>query len=292
MYLTRKSNIYFTMKKLLKSGMAVALAAGVFMACDKADQETTLTNEETQDYSTDVEISASFDELDGIIDDAVMDAETNSQIGRVSALQAYWTSCATIVHNVENKVTTITFDGECEDARGNTRSGQIIITREGYLFQLGGKNTAVLTDYVVNGRAVEGTRTIENTGVTGSSMTFNRKVVGGKVTWGEGDYATREVDHTLVWNGTNTTNEDDDTFALTGNASGQRRNGVAYTNTIINSLNYTKACQNTGNQLPNSGVMTIQAAERRLVTLDFGDDSCDNLVTVSVGERSRTIEVD
>jgi hypothetical protein len=278
------------MKKLLRTSLAVALAASVLISCNKADQEESLTAEETQDYSKDAEISASFDELDGIVDAAVLEAEAGES-GRYAPLEAYWTKCASIEHNNDTRVTTISFTEGCEDARGITRSGSITITRTGYMFQPGAKNVAVLNGYMVNGLAVEGTRTWENITEANNPMTFSRKVEGGKVTWAEGDYATREVNHTIVWNGTDTIDENDDVFDLTGTATGRRRSGIDYVNTITDALVYTKSCQNTGNKLPVSGVMTVDAGDRRTVGLNFGEGECDDLVTVSIGARSRTIEV-
>ena len=73
---------------------------------------------------------------------------------------------------------------------------------------------------------------------------------------------------------------------VTGTASGTDRNGLSYTREIINPLHVKINCP-----WIVSGSIKISRTDKPEITLDYGDDNCDRIATVTIGDKTTTINL-
>jgi hypothetical protein len=187
---------------------------------------------------------------------------------------------------------TVDFGTGCTDSKGNVRKGKIIINYTGRRFLNGSSVVTTFADYFINGVKIEGTRTVTNTSASlESNPVFEIKVNGGKATWPDATFATREVNRTREWNRGVILDFADDQWIVTGTASGTNRNGRAYQMEITKPLVYKRECAISDKvfiAVEGTKVLTVDSKQ---VTIDYGTGACDKLVTITVNGKSREVEV-
>ncbi len=185
---------------------------------------------------------------------------------------------------------TIDFGDGCEDKKGNIRKGKIIVTFEGRRFFPGSTIVTTFENYMINGVLIEGVRTVTNSsGSLEDHPSFTITVVGGKATWPDGTFATREANRKREW--IRADNPLKDEWRVTGSAAGTNRNGISYTMEIKEALIYKRECEVASRVfIPVAGVKILMT-QNRLMTIDYGDGSCDRLVTVTINGETKQIEV-
>jgi hypothetical protein len=141
--------------------------------------------------------------------------------------------------------------------------------------------------YYVNDKHVEGTKTVTNNGNNVSGhLTWSVVVSNGKITWPNGDVATRSSTRTReMVGGQSTVNIWDDAYDITGSASGINRHSKAFTATIGTPLHTEMTCGYI-----MSGTITHVTTNRTAV-IDFGNGTCDNVATVSCNGHTKTINL-
>ncbi|MEL6557955.1 MAG: hypothetical protein AAFQ94_07215 [Bacteroidota bacterium] len=260
--------------------IAALLIAFGFVACnDESFNEETIDAQVAEaDIASEQSADATFEEIDDIVEEGILIAPGNgrAEMGRGESLQ-----CAEVSHDEENKIIEIVFDGTCEGAGGHVKSGKVIITYNDRRYVPGAFRSVTFENFFFDSVQVEGTRTITNVSESfESAVMFNTKMEGGKLTFPDGSFITREADHTRTWERANTPVRD--VVRLTGSASGTRRDGVSYTSEITTELVFQASCIASGTaRVPVSGVKEINWGENTL-TVDFGDGSCDNLASVTL----------
>ena len=238
---------------------------------------------------TDLVVEASFDEVEDIAFAGIF--ATSELGGRVEEDGRF--ACATVSANETETgwVVTIDFGTEgCEGPDGRVRTGVITITHDGQIWQYGSKITIALTDYVVNGHLIEGTRTIENkTTETSEGVIHEITLQNGKVTFPDETFATREVVRTRTWV-RNSTNPSLDEVWIEGSANGINRNGRMYEVQITQKIVFKRNCRASQVFIPVSGVKEITSGDR-VMTIDFGDGTCDRFATVTLNGRSKVVSL-
>lgn len=274
--------------------MAICLV--LFMsitACEDQDEHPLQSNIDQNDIdniSSEEDLQTAYDEVDLISVEAneSMDASVlggREQVDETDRL----TRCATVTHDKEAMTITIDFGDGCVGPDGKVRSGIIFITYTGRLFVPGSIWTITFRDYFVNRRHIEGTKTITN--VSGSltdHVSFHKVLDGGKITWPDGTFATREVDKTFTWYRKN--NPLMDEVHVNGEASGINRRGVAYKASIISTIIWKRECRLRGVCIPVQGLKLIERRDHSDVLVDFGDGECDLTVTITKNGESKVIE--
>ena len=248
---------------------------------------------DVESISSEEELQTVYDDIDLISFEASESLEADGSLGgrEQSDITDRLTRCATVTHDKEAMTITIDFGDGCEGPDGKIRSGIIFITYTGRLFMPGSIWTFELRDFTVNRRQVEGKKTITNvSGSISDHVSFHKLLEGGKVTWPDGTYATREVDKTFTWIRAN--NPLEDQVEVDGEASGMNRRGVSYKVTIISTIVWKRACRLRGVCIPVQGLKLVERREHPDVLLDFGDGACDALVTVTKNGESEVIEKD
>jgi hypothetical protein len=170
------------------------------------------------------------------------------------------------------KTVTVDYGTSCTGINDNVRSGKIIIEVTGPRLQMGSKRTITFVNYFFNGIKVEGTKVLENMGYNNNqNLVISVKLTDGKLTLPDGKTIERTVDHQREWTaGLLTKNIWDDECLITGTSTGKNIDGVAYTNTIMTALHWTRACR-----FIVSGVVNIQREGKDPVQLDYGNGDCD-----------------
>ena len=80
-------------------------------------------------------------------------------------------------------------------------------------------------------------------------------------------------------------------FHIEGTASGVTRGGRTYKATITEKVVFKVSCANDRIFIPTQGKKDIEVDGSLKITVDYGDGTCDNTVTLTKGEDSREIDV-
>lgn len=187
---------------------------------------------------------------------------------------------------------TIDFGDGCEDPRGNVRKGKIIISFHGRRFLPESTVTLTFEGYSINGIALEGIRTLTNiSGSTEVSPKFRVSLDNGKATWPDGTVATREHCFEREW--VRALNPIADQLLVSQcadvefAATGTNRRGVEYRMIIVEELVYKRGCP-----IAVSGVKTfVEVSTGKEITIDYGDGTCDSVITITVEGSSRSVNV-
>lgn len=176
------------------------------------------------------------------------------------------------------KTVTVDYGAYCTGINDNVRSGKIIIEVTGPRLLVGSKRTITFVNYFFNGIKVEGTKVLESMGYNDNqNLVISVKLTDGKLTLPDGKTIERTVAHQREWTaGLLTKNIWDDECLITGTSTGKNIDGLAYTNTIMTALHWTRACR-----FIVSGVVNIQREGKDPVQLDYGNGECDAKAVVT-----------
>ncbi len=175
----------------------------------------------------------------------------------------------------------------CEGPHGRMRAGKIIIDQSGPFFVEGSIRIFSLDSFYVDDFHVEGIREVTCDGRNDDDfIQHSIEVIGGKVTTPEGQEITRDASRTRVWfDGEDTPfNIYDDKYSITGTASGINRFGYNYQSEITEPIIVDLSCIYRLVQ----GIVTITSDEH-LVTIDYGDGTCDNIAIVTIDGEEKEI---
>jgi hypothetical protein len=189
-------------------------------------------------------------------------------------------------HKLWPRNIVIDYGTGCEGLYDVVRSGKIIITLSGPRREVGSVRSLTFQDYYVNGAKIEGTKTVTNLGPnTNQNVVFAVELTGGKIIFPDEKSITHEFEREREYiAGYATWNPWDDKCLISGVASGINLNGVGYTHTIINSLEWQAACRFLVRGTIGFEIEGIEPFE-----LDYGDGECDAEATLSRGDETKEI---
>ncbi|MBC7411908.1 MAG: hypothetical protein H7331_05575 [Bacteroidia bacterium] len=274
--------------------LATALCTSLlFTACRKENKtETASNNNAVSDASTS---EAKFDNSGVIADAALAGGGANDISGRIAGTDDFFANtCATLTWDTISTPKKITVDfgaTNCLCKDGINRRGKMIITYNGKYRTTGSINTITFNDFYEEDNKIEGTKTVTNNGLNGSSqMYWSIVVTNGKITYVDGTSATWASNHTrTLVNGQSTVGSGgwvDDEYEITGSGGGTSTEGVIYIATILTPLHKkVKGCKRF-----TSGVLEIvpTASNTYKRQIDFGSGACDNQATVTVFRGNKT----
>jgi hypothetical protein len=283
-----------------KFATVLAIAAtGVVVSCQ--ENETPLAQEASyvvEESVTDVY----FEDSDDMAAVAMQSKSETAGNGRISAYAVTTSNddrftCAEVTIDVISAETpegiiAIDFGNGCTDPRGNVRTGKIKLHFIGRRFMPESTITMTFENYTINGIALEGERTLTNISEsTEEAPKFQISLVNGKATWPDGTDATRE--HCFVREWIRAENPINDEWHISQcadaevAASGTNRRGVSYEMEILETLVYKRGCP-----LAVEGVKQFTNLDNgSVVTIDYGDGTCDKVVTITVDGNSREVRV-
>ena len=290
--------IYFAKTKALSlyTILAVFLAFSLTLtSCQQTDLDVeTITEEETQVVLMESGIETDYEEV-ALVGMEALDLTDHSSYAR-AATDPYQffihtnSGCPTINHDSVNKIVEVDFGTSCVGADGKTRSGKVIITYTRRLYHPGAFVKIELENYVVDGKQIEGTKTIKNVSTNyRDDISLKTTLAGGKITWPDSTMATRQYTRTRTW--IRAAHPINDEFHVEGGIMGTRRNGDNYSARIISTLIFKRKCKVQGIHIPVQGLKLIKRDGKPDLLVDFGDGQCDHLITLTMNGQSKVVDV-
>jgi len=263
------------------------LAVLVFAGSCESD-EAVLEPEEVKNIESSIEMDAAYGDTDELAGLSMVLAEGGTLGGRVTEGDDRF-GCAEVTHDADLKKIIINFGEGCNDLRGHTRKGVIIITYTGHRFIPGSVITVRFEDYYFDGIKVEGVRTLTNiTEGQDSPPKFQIVLVEGKLTFPDETFVTRNMTEIRTWiRGANILQDE---FHVEGSATGVGRNGVEYAMEITETLVWKVSCTLNKVFLPVDGKKIVTRGQR-VFEVDFGNGECDNIVVVTSNGASATVDL-
>ncbi|MBK5279054.1 MAG: hypothetical protein JJE09_09360 [Bacteroidia bacterium] len=246
------------------------------VSCNNDEATPNFSAEDTESANSNALEDSYFDDADDLMSEAL---ETEDDSGGRFGIDERL-SCATRVRQGSKASGSLRVDfGEgCTDTRGNLRRGAIVVEHIGRWNEPGSIFHFSYEDYYINDIRMEGKRKVTVVSVIDSTTTYDIVLTDGKITWPDGLVATREVNHRREHE--RHTNHLLDRIIIYGTSQGILRNGRGFSIEILERLIYSRACSSEGVIIPVSGVKFIKHADREL-TVDYGDGTCDNFVTLT-----------
>ncbi|MDQ3101244.1 MAG: hypothetical protein M3R08_07645, partial [Bacteroidota bacterium] len=164
--------------------------------------------------------------------------------------------------------------------------GQLLVTFTGAYGEAGTVITITPQGFHVNDHLIQGLKTVTNAGANEQGHTYFTIAVNGTVTAPDGSWtSTHSGQRVRTWiEGEGTPVIQDDVYSITGTGNGTNRNGVTYTAAITTPLRVEADCP-----WIVSGVYQITPAGRQARVIDFGNGTCDQQATVTIGNYTFTI---
>ncbi|MBX2962810.1 MAG: hypothetical protein KF687_09880 [Cyclobacteriaceae bacterium] len=285
--------------------LAAVAAIGVVVSCtDDSGQ----FQQEVADVAEDAITDFYFEDVDDITGVAMLADNSTDDGGRVASGPRVIT-ITDPRFNCSGVVITITMDPEsspivpkgeividfgdgCTDVSGNVRKGKIIINFTGRRFHPGSTVVTTFENYFVNEISLDGVRTLTN--ITSSSVSapkFRVVLRNGIAIWPDGTEATREHCFEREW--IRAANPLNDAMVVSQcsdaavAASGTNRRGREYTMSITKPLVYKRGCP-----IAVEGIKQFtDVATGKVVTVDYGNGTCDRTITITVDGNTRNVNV-
>ena len=189
---------------------------------------------------------------------------------------------------------TITFDPTCSDKRGVKRSGTIVIRYDGRRW-MPGSYFSVHADFHRNDTHIQGVDSLTSKlNADSTHLQFLSILTGGQVTFGDGKTITREHNITREWYRAALPMNDEWHTLTGGEATGKCKNGDTYQMQITKDLIHKNSCLADKVFIPVSGTKVINVttpSTTEQYTVDYGDGTCDNNITVTINGKVKTITV-
>ncbi len=271
------------MKKITLAFTVMMAALLMFSSCKKENN----TDNDFSAVEADAFAENTFDNVTNLTDEAYS-LSTNGHFK--SSDNIFLGDCATVT------LDTTTFpyeliidfgDTNCLGNDGRYRRGKIIVSFTGRYWHPGTIITTTFDEYYVNDNQVEGTKVVTNNGFNDAGNMNWDIAVNGLITLANGEGSiTWNSQRNREWiEGISTPfNRWDNIYLITGDAHGERANGLHWTRIITNPLRVELACR-----FIVSGTVKVIPEGKPVRILDFGDGSCDNQATVTINGNTYTI---
>ncbi|MBC7893660.1 MAG: hypothetical protein H7Y12_15690 [Sphingobacteriaceae bacterium] len=280
------------MKKALLFALPALLTAGLLLtACQKNDL-TSADSLQTALLDDLHQTTAAEDEVATIYDDSPMDfftmttSEESNTLKTARDLPIFCGATITTTRQAGGGFTTVVDYGAGQTCQnGKTRKGKITT-----VFAPGtGKDfiqTITFENYSVDGRTLNGTQTVTLVGGTPGGV-VKTKVEKMILTTKDGKTITFSSEKTRSYDRKGTLSPSDDEISVTGSSSGTGSEGKAFTSAIKTPVLIRNSCGREA-RVPVAGVVEITPAGGSTHTVDYGDGTCDNTYTVTVGGKTET----
>jgi hypothetical protein len=276
--------INFSWRKATVAAVALSLA---LVSCkdkseDFSDEEAIIENSAVGDNEADdvsqISYSAEFD---------VKGGRTEKSLP----------ACAVVSNDKAAKILTIDFGTGCVGAYGRTRSGKVIVLYSSTLGDSLANRVITFDNYKVNNKSVTGMIELRDISKNpAGNLQATRKVTDLKITFPNGKSVTFNGTRTREWiEGAGDSNPDNNKYRITGNLTGISSSGKTFTHEIVTPVIVDFACGKGGKFARVAGVVEttkVGGIIDRKRTVDYGDGTCDNVITVTTFRRTYTIITD
>jgi hypothetical protein len=255
-----------------------------FIACKK-DSKSDSDTQPAQDNSL---AEGNYNDANTMVDASVtlgtsfsFRQATNENTARLEDVLG---GCTTVTVDTVSSPRTVVINfgtTNCLCADGRNRRGKITATWTGKYRDPGTIVMFTYDNYFVNDNQIKGTHKTTNMGLNNAGhLVYKIEVDGSIVKANNGGTITWKSTREREWVAGSSTplNILDDTYSITGSASGTVASGEAYTIAITQALVRKMSCY-----WFESGKIEVTPAGRLTRTLDYGSTGCDNKATVTIG---------
>jgi hypothetical protein len=249
-------------------------------ACTTEDER--LSDGEVADVISESLVDAYFEDTDDMALTAVT-SEDSPAGGRLASDDRFCTAVSFTGTKASGEL-TLDFGDGCTDPRGNTRSGIIRLSYSGGpAGSVGFTVTVSFENYVVNGVALSGTRTIRRLASDDPKVIRHEITLeNGRARWADGSESTRSSEFVRELHTT------DHIVRLDGHADGVNRRGREYSMNINETLVYKQECVlSQGIYMAVDGIKTLVSGGKSMI-IDYGSGECDRTVTVTLSGGTAT----
>lgn len=265
------------------SSLLVVLLLLLSPSCSKTDQDEDSNVVKDQNMAESL-----FSEVKDMADEAWLASSKSGKSGE----QTDWVilgPCATITHDtlVNPHLITIDFGTvNCLCTDGKYRRGIITISYSGKYRDSGTVITHSFNNYFVNDHQLLGTKTVTNNGLDSNGyLSYSIVVAGSVIKPNNGGTITWNSTRTRTWiAGSSTLSWLDDVYLISGSANGITASATSFTMLITTPLQKNIGCKHFV-----SGVLEITPSGKPVRIIDYGNGTCDNIVTLTVNGTSYTI---
>lgn len=251
----------------------------LFTSCEPSDsvQPDLSAEEKLDNEAVESEIDENFyyEDVDDLTTAAV-DANVNGS-GKVQADDRLNGATITRVGDSENGTLTIDFGSGSTDGQGRTRRGSIQVRYTGRQDRSNSTRELTFIDFRVGDVKVEGTRRITLLSSDAEVTVEQIDVEEGRITFADGSIARRRLHRIRERHHTGNLL---DRLIIYGTEEGNHRNGRGFYIEILEPLVFDRTCIQSGGLIAVEGKKLIKHSERE-ITVDYGDGTCDNKVTIT-----------
>ncbi|WP_310391875.1 hypothetical protein [Hymenobacter sp.] len=268
------------------------LASGMLLlaSCDKDRDPAALESIASAEDSgvAEDENAATSDLLDAAAPQDVTQS-TSATVASPADLARLLAGCVTRTYDAATQTLTLDFGPtNCVGPNGVARRGKLVAVFSGPYRQSGAVVTVTPVDYFVNDKQHTGTRVLTNLG----NGSFSLSSAQASVITPEGTHrwsAERTYTRTA---GFGTPTILDDKYSVTGSATGTNRQGKTYAVVIGQPLvkEFAAGCARHF----TAGTVTVTNAQEKSMLLNYdpaGTQACDNIASVTINGRTRTIRL-
>ncbi len=270
------------MKNLMKSILAIFFGASILISCNKDSNLTPDSTINEAAITTSEDLSDSEAYTQNTEDESDMIIETSGAGGPGGS------NCANVTFSAPRgtfpQTVTVDFGNGCTDRHGRVRKGKVIVTFSDTLIKANATKTITFQNFYIDSAKIEGVRTWKNNGNNAQNQpSFTRSISNGKITFGDGTFATWNATHTVTkTQGQNTRTFLDDVWSVTGSESGVNRKNKKFSSVIASPIVHKALCPWIVN-----GVRTITIENKsRSLDYGYGGGDCDReaLLTLPDGQ--------
>jgi hypothetical protein len=273
--------------KQFKMFIAVSLMFIGFNSCQK--DETTSTTDEVTLSQQETQTEEALADVDLLVDEAV---DSNFSLLKSATIEssAYLNDCPviTVDKTATPQVMTIDFGTACTGKDGKVRSGKITVTSTSFTTFPSVRDRS-FDNYSVDGKKIEGsvTKTITKDQVNNIRTAVLQENITITFPNNEGT-ATRVANLTRQYQRNTPANSADNQIVSWGTVEFTRISGVKVTKTITSTdpLVFKVSCQHIV-----SGTVSVTTSDNRSWTLNYGDGTCDNKATLTIGTKTKEIKI-
>ena len=210
-------------------------------------------------------------------------------------------SCAVVTIDTIANTKLIDFGTGCLDRRGDLRSGQILISYSNETDVVGSFRQVEFIDFFKDSINILGTRRMEIINIDeDGNQTTKMTLLDGKMVYPDGTFKVKNSEM-IRFEYKDTTDSSLNYSTTIGNASGIDTDGIAYSMEITSPIKFVRNCREIiesnhrrrhrrGRKIPVQGVK-VQNTGTDIITIDFGDGTCDTLADVTTNGNTETVDI-
>jgi hypothetical protein len=278
-------------QSILLGFMACCLITFSFTACKKDSKEEDNDTTAAQDNSL---AESNYNDVNTMVDASAsagasftFRTATNNNVAREENILGGCTNVTVDTTSTTRKITIDFGTANCMCVDGRNRRGKIFATWTGKYRDAGTVVNISFDNYFVNDNQIKGTHKTTNMGLNSAgNLVYKIEVDGSIVKANNGGTITWASTRQREWvAGANTPlNILDDTYSITGSASGTNASGVGYTIAITQALVRKMNCS-----WFESGKVDVTPAGKLTRSVDYGSSGCDNKATVTIAGTTYNI---